>query len=81
LLLKIAAVFAVAPVGHWTFAPLSSEAVAGIYALLALAGAQLQPEGRLARRRLCAWAVAEPLPAACASLTTLAVCALALLTL
>jgi competence protein ComEC len=80
-LLEIAAFFAVAPVGHWTFAPLSSGAVAGIYALLALGGAQLLPEGRLARRRLSAWAMAEPLPAACASLTTLAVCALALFTL
>ena len=81
LLLEVAAVFAVAPVGHWTFAPLSSGAVAGMYALLALGGAMLLPEGRLARRRLRVWALAEPLPAACASLMTLTVCALALITL
>ena len=79
LILLIAAIFSAAPLGHWTFAPLSSGATASLYGALAIATALLLPEGRLARRRVAAWAQAEPLPAVGAGLATLAVCALALI--
>ena len=79
LLLALARWFAAAPVGQWTFAPLSDVAIFTLYALLALLGAAALPEGRLARRRLGQWAARDPGGAAAAAATAAAMAGLVLL--
>jgi competence protein ComEC len=61
--LRIAALFSSAPVGHWQFAPISEPAMASLYVVVLVAIALLLPEGRLATRRLSRWMQSEPVPA------------------
>jgi competence protein ComEC len=58
--LAVARLFANAPLGHWTFAPVSGEAQAVMYTALIVACALALPEGRLVGRRLARWSREQP---------------------